>query len=68
MTPEILEDTKVLLSYFGVPIIQAPSEAEAQGAWMTSHGHIDAMASQDYDSFLFGCPQVIRNLGISQRR
>ncbi|MHA2345884.1 MAG: flap endonuclease-1 [Candidatus Hodarchaeales archaeon] len=68
ITPEILEDAKRLLSYFGIPIIQAPSEAEAQGAWMTTQGQIDAMASQDYDSFLFGCPQVIRNIGISQRR
>jgi flap endonuclease-1 len=68
ITPDILKDTKTLLSFFGIPIIQAPSEAEAQGAWMTTHGMIDAMASQDYDSFLFGCPQVIRNLGVSQRR
>ena len=68
ITPEILEDTKRLLAFFGIPIIHAPSEAEAQGAWLTIHGIIDAMASQDYDSFLFGCPHVIRNLGISQRR
>ena len=35
---------------------------------MASQGLINAMASQDYDSFLFGCPNVIRNLGVSQRR
>jgi flap endonuclease-1 len=68
ITPDILEDTKTLIKLFGIPIIQAPSEAEAQGALMTSQGLIHAMASQDYDSFLFGCPNVIRNLGISQRR
>jgi flap endonuclease-1 len=68
ITPEILEDTKTLLRYLGIPIVQAPSEAEAQGAIMTNQQYISAMASQDYDSFLFGCQTVIRNLGVSQRR
>lgn len=68
ITPDILKDTKTLLQLLGIPIIQAPSEAEAQGAMMNQRGLIQAMASQDYDSFLFGCPVVIRNLGISQRR
>ena len=68
ITSEILDDTKTLLRYLGIPYVQAPSEAEAQGAIMTTQGLIDSMASQDYDSFLFGCPTVIRNLGVSQRR
>jgi len=68
ITPDILKDTKTLLQLLGIPIIQAPSEAEAQGAMMNQQGLIQAMVSQDYDSFLFGCPVVIRNLGISQRR
>ncbi len=68
ITPDILDDTKQLLRYLGIPIVKAPSEAEAQGALMTDKGLISAMASQDYDSFLFGCPTVIRNLGVSQRR
>ncbi|MHA1444799.1 MAG: flap endonuclease-1 [Candidatus Hodarchaeales archaeon] len=68
ITPDIIKDTKTLLRLLGIPFIQAPSEAEAQGAMMNRQGLIQAMASQDYDSFLFGCPNVIRNLGISQRR
>ena len=68
ITPEILDDTKTLLRYLGIPIVQAPSEAEAQGAILAQQGIITAMASQDYDSFLFGCPIVIRNLGVTQRR
>ncbi|MCK4848340.1 MAG: flap endonuclease-1 [Candidatus Heimdallarchaeota archaeon] len=68
LTPDILKDTKTLLQLLGIPFIQAPSEAEAQGAMMNQRGLIQAMASQDYDSFLFGCPIVIRNLGVSQRR
>ena len=68
ITPDILKDTKTLLRLLGIPYIQAPSEAEAQGALMSKSGAIQAMASQDYDSFLFGCPVVIRNLGVSQRR
>lgn len=68
ITSNMVEDAKRLLNYFGIPIIQAVSEAEAQGAFMVQEGTLDAMASQDYDSFLFGSSQVIRNLTITRRR
>jgi len=35
---------------------------------MVQKGSIDAMASQDYDTFLFGCETVIRNLIVTRRR
>ena len=35
---------------------------------MCSKGSVDAAASQDYDSLLFGAPTLIRNLTISGRR
>ncbi|MFX1284425.1 MAG: flap endonuclease-1 [Promethearchaeota archaeon] len=68
ITPQIIDDAKRLIKYFGLPSIQAASEAEAQGAYMVQEGKLDAMASQDYDSFLFGSPQVIRNLTVTRRR
>ncbi|UCG02359.1 MAG: flap endonuclease-1 [Candidatus Heimdallarchaeota archaeon] len=68
ITPQIIDDARRLVEYFGVPTLQAASEAEAQGAYMVQEGMLDAMASQDYDSFLFGSPQVIRNLTVTRRR
>lgn len=68
ITSNMVKDAKRLLDYFGVPIIQAASEAEAQGAFLVQEGILDAIASQDYDSFLFGSPEVIRNFTITHRR
>ncbi|MFX0122074.1 MAG: flap endonuclease-1 [Candidatus Hodarchaeota archaeon] len=68
ITPQIIDDAKRLIEYFGIPTLQAASEAEAQGAYMVQEGMLDAVASQDYDSFLFGSPKVIRNLTVTRRR
>ena len=68
MTPEILESSKQLLGLMGIPIVQAPSDGEAQGAYMCMKGDVYASASQDYDSILFGAPLLVRNLTISGRR
>ena len=62
------EDSKRLITLMGVPWIQAPSEGEAQAAHLTKKGDSNFCASQDYDSLLFGAPQLIRNVTISGRR
>lgn len=61
-------DSKKLLALMGLPWIQAPSEGEAQAAYLTKRGDADYCASQDYDSLLFGAPKLIRNVTISGRR
>jgi len=68
MTPDILESSKMLISYLGLPIIEAPSDGEAQGAYMCAKGDVWAAASQDFDSLLFGAPRLIRNITITGRR
>jgi len=62
------DDSKRLLAYMGVPWIQAPSEGEAQAAYLVKKGDADYCASQDYDSLLFGAPRLLRNVTISGRR
>ncbi len=52
----------------GIPLIQAPSEGEAQAAYLARQHATDYCASQDYDSLLFGAPQLVRNVTISGRR
>lgn len=64
----MLKDAKKLLSLMGIPWIQAPSEGEAQTAYMSSSGNVWAAASQDYDSLLFGAVRLVRNIAITGRR
>ena len=61
-------DSKRLLTQMGIPWIQAPSEGEAQAAHIARKGDTDYCGSQDYDSLLFGAPNLIRNITISGRR
>jgi len=64
----MIEDSKRLLEGLGIPWVQAPSEGEAQAAYMAIKGDVWAAASQDHDSLLFGAPRMVKNLTISGRR
>ena len=52
----------------GVPFVQAPCEGEAQAVHMVLKKDANCVASQDYDSLLFGAPKVIRNLAVTGKR
>jgi flap endonuclease-1 len=64
----MVEDAKRLLTAMGVPWVQAPSEGEAQAAYIAIRGDVWAVASQDHDSLLFGAPRLVRNLTVTGRR
>jgi flap endonuclease-1 len=64
----MIEDAKKLLSLMGFPVIQAPSEGEAQAAFIAMNGDAYAVGSQDYDALLFGAPVVVRNLAATGKR
>jgi flap endonuclease-1 len=68
LSKEMVEDGKRLLKVLGIPIIQAPSEGEAQAAHMTKENVVWATASQDYDALLFGATRLVRNLTITGKR
>jgi flap endonuclease-1 len=68
VTQEHNEDCKKLLQLMGVPIIVAPSEAEAQCAAMAKAGLVYGAATEDMDYLTFGCPRLIRHLMASQVR
>lgn len=68
LTPEMVEQAKELLGYMGLPVIQAPSEGEAQIAFMAEKKAVDGCVSQDYDALLFGAPVVFRNITVSGKR
>ena len=46
---EILQDGRRLILAMGLPVIQAPSEGEAQAAHMAIRGDVQMVGSQDYD-------------------
>ncbi|MEM2203340.1 MAG: flap endonuclease-1 [Sulfolobales archaeon] len=68
LSNDMVESSKKLLNYMGIPWVQAPSEGEAQAAYMAMKGIAWATASQDYDSLLFGSPRLVRNLAVSGKR
>ncbi|MEA3414507.1 MAG: flap endonuclease-1 [Nanoarchaeota archaeon] len=65
---EMIVEAKELLEALGVCVIQAPSEGEAQGAYLASLKKAEGIISQDYDSLIFGTPILIRNLTVSRKR
>jgi len=65
---DMVEDAKGLLDAMGIPWVEAPSEGEAQASRMALEGTVDAVASQDHDSLVFGAPVLIRNVTISGKR
>ncbi len=68
LTPNLVEESKKLILALGLPIIQAPSEGEAQAAYLVKKGDAFAVASQDLDSLLFGADKLIRNLSLIGKR
>lgn len=68
LTDKMVEESKTLLKYLGIPVVQAPSDGEGTAAYLTKHDLAYASASQDYDSILFGAKKLIRNMAITGRR
>ncbi|KAI4349850.1 hypothetical protein L6164_010398 [Bauhinia variegata] len=62
VTKQHNEDCKRLLRLMGVPVIEAPSEAEAQCAVLCKAGKVYAVASEDMDSLTFGATRFLRHL------
>src|SRR5689334_20805660 len=65
LSREMIAEARELLQLLGIPVIQAPSEGEAQAAHMAVRGDVWAAASKDYDCLLFGTPRLLRFLTIS---
>ena len=55
-------DCKKLLRLMGVPVIEAPCEAEAQAASLAEGGKVYATATEDMDALTFRTPIQIRKM------
>ena len=65
LTKPMIDEARELLQSMGIPVVQAPSEGEAQASQMAAAGAVWAAASKDYDCLLFGAPRLLRFLTIS---
>jgi flap endonuclease-1 len=66
---QIILESKELLEAMGIAVVQAPGEGEAEAAYLAKiKEEVYASASQDYDSLLFGAPNLIRNLTLARKR
>jgi len=68
LNTEMLEQAKELIQHMGMPVVIAPSEGEAQCAYMCKEKMVYGVASQDIDSLLFGAPKLLRNLSVTGKR
>ena len=68
LTGEMIEGAKKLVELMGLPVVQAPSEGEAQVAQMVEKGDLYGCVSQDYDALLFGTNLLFRNITVSGKR
>src|SRR6185295_13856978 len=64
---EVFAEVKYLLKLMGVPVIQAPSEADSQLAACSRAIDGSFVATEDLDVLVFGAKQVIRGLTANSR-
>merc|ERR1719434_365843 len=62
VTREQNEETKRLLTLMGIPVVDAPSEAEATCAALCRDGKVYGAATEDADCLTFGTKTLVRNL------
>uniref|UniRef100_A0A7R9U022 Flap endonuclease 1 n=1 Tax=Prasinoderma coloniale TaxID=156133 RepID=A0A7R9U022_9VIRI len=62
VTKQHNEDCKILLRLMGVPVWDAPSEAEAEGAALAAANVVYAVATEDMDALTQGAPKLTRHM------
>ena len=62
------EEVKRLLTLMGVPVIDAPCEAEATCATLAKAGKVYGTGTEDADALTFGTPFLVRHLNAPDSR
>ncbi|XP_053738443.1 probable flap endonuclease 1 homolog [Synchiropus splendidus] len=61
-----IQDCQNLLKLLGVPVVQAPGDAEALCAWLVKKGLVHGVASEDMDTLPFGAAVLIRQFNANK--
>lgn len=67
-TREQSEEVKTLLKLMGIPVVDAPCEAEASCAALAKAGKVYGTGTEDADALTFGTPVLVRHLSIAESR
>ncbi|KAL0486243.1 flap endonuclease [Acrasis kona] len=62
VTRDQADEAKKMLKLMGIPVIEAPSEAEAQCAELVKTGKVFATGTEDMDALTFGTSILLRQL------
>jgi len=62
------DDCKTLLRLMGVPVVEAPCEAEAQCAELVKTEKVYATATEDMDALTFGSTVLVRHMTFSEAK
>ncbi len=65
---DMISDAKLAMHVLGFPVVEGKQEGEAQATQLVRAGLAYAAGTQDYDTLLFGCPKIIRNIGVTGKR
>jgi len=68
ISADMLKEIKLLLHHFNIPVVQAPSESEAQCAHMCNKKDVYAVVSQDFDSLMFGADRMVINFTKAKKK
>ena len=68
LNEQMIKESKEFIKALGLPVIQSPSEADAQAAFMCERKDVYAVASSDSDALIHGSPRLIRSLTLSTKR
>jgi len=68
VTPEMNEDAKKLLRRMGVPVVNAPCEAEAQCAILCRSGAVWATSTEDMDALTCGSTVLLRHMTYAEAK
>lgn len=67
VTKKQMEECKEMLSLMGLPVIQAPEEADSQCAYLAKLNLVYGVLTNDTDILVHGAPKIITNISSKQK-